>query len=269
MIRSRFATLAVVLAAFAAAGGLTVPLSSPAWRRMQANEPALRLADVEGALGQGMTIGLLGGFRAVIADLLWLQTNLAWEDSDLPATQTLINLVTAVDSRPLYFWINGARMIAYDMPVWRIDAAGGYARVPEAAQRRIAEEQAQVALALLERALAVHPDDPVLFVEMANIHLRRRQDAATAAAYYRRAAEQPGGPFYAGRIYAELLRRLGRPREAYLWLRDWYARVPRDNPMAAPEIVLGRIRELEEQLDLPPSQRYHDPPEGAAPASGP
>ena len=118
---SRTLTLLISAGALLGAGAVLEPAMRPLWQELRAGQPALRLEDVESGLGQGMTLGLLGGFRALVADLLWLEVNHQWEQYDLPATQTLIRTTTAIDPEPLVFWINGARMIAYDMPVWRMD----------------------------------------------------------------------------------------------------------------------------------------------------
>jgi hypothetical protein len=164
-----------------------------------------------------------------------------------------------VDPRPLYFWINGARMIAYDMPHWRVRVAGGSARVPLVVQRRIDEEQAWVALGLLERALAAHPMHPLLLLEIAHIHQRRRHDLVTASEYYRLAAQAPGAPYYAARIYAELLKKQGRSREALEWLRSVHPTLPTNNEQANADVVLARIRELENALQVPEDERYQPP----------
>ena len=257
----------LVVAVLAVTGWVTRPLEAPAWQWVRAQQPALKLESLQGALGQGVTVGLLGGFRAIAADFFWLKTNSVWEDRDLPATQTFIKLVTAIDPRPLYFWLNGSRMIAYDMPNWRIINAGGYATVPQTVQRRIDEEQAAVALKYLNEAYNYHPDAARLDVEIANVYLNRLKDKAKAAEYYRRASLRSDGPFYAGRIYAELLRKLGRTTEAYAWLRQLYPQLPKTVDKAnginefkvlsamAP-LVLERIRELESELNLPKEQLF-------------
>jgi hypothetical protein len=255
-VRSKLQPYAVLFLALLALGLITRPIEAPAWEEVKKSQPELNLASIEVGLGQGLTIGLLGGFRAIAADLLWIQTNAVWERNDLPATQTMVRLVSAVDPRPLYFWLNGSRMIALDMPVWRIEAAGGFDDVPQAVQTRFNHEQARVALNHLETALDFHPNHPLVLVEIANIHLRRLDDVETAAEYYRVAALDPRAPYYAARIHAELLRRLGREGEAYQWLMALHPQLDPDNLFAMADVVLGRIRELEEELGIPPEQAY-------------
>jgi tetratricopeptide (TPR) repeat protein len=168
----------------------------------------------------------------------------------------LIRLVTVVDDRPLDFWINGARIIAYDMSEWRVSSPGNGMRMPAEVRRRIAEEQACSGLRHLEAAFASHPDNAAIWVEMGNIHLYRRGDLVHAAECYRRAAEAPDAPYFAARIYGELLRRLGRNRDAYDWLRRVHARLPADDEAAMSGLVLRRIRDLEEELNVPILERY-------------
>lgn len=256
-----------VVAVLAVTGVLVRPFEEPAWQVVRSKQPALKLDSLQGALGQGVTVGLLGGFRAIVADFFWIKTNAVWEDNDLPSTQTFIKLVTAIDPRPLYFWQNGARMIAYDMPNWRITEEGGYDKVPQSRQRQIDEEQSGVALKYLREAFGHHPDAALLHVEIANVYLNRLKDSASAAEAYRLAAQQPNAPFYAARIHAELLRRLGRNAEAYDWLKNLYPKLPKVVDPAAgvtefqvesamAPVVLERIREVEKELNIPDSEAF-------------
>ncbi|HEY5550838.1 MAG TPA: hypothetical protein VIK52_03055 [Opitutaceae bacterium] len=256
-LRDRLVTVAVTLVVLTATGFVLRPLEATAWAEVRARGAGIDAAGLEGAVGQGVVAGLLGGFRALAADFLWLKANSNWEEMDLPATQTTIRAVTAIDPRQLYFWVNGARMIAYDMPVWRIERAGGPDAVPASVQARIDEEQARVALGLLADAQRFHADNPTLVIEVANIHLRRLGDVATAAQLYREAAELPGAPFYAARIHAELLRNLGRRHEALEWLVGVHPTLPRDVPEAMSGIVLARIHELEDELGVSAESRYN------------
>ena len=203
----------------------------------------LASAHMAAAAGHGNALLMLGGMRALPASFCWLRTNLAWERRDAGATAGLIQLTVALDERPLGYWLNGARMVAYDLPEWRRDPLA-----PLAWQARVSEDYAQQALRLLEQGLWWHGTDPALYIEMANIHLRQRHDRELAAHYYRLAAEQPGAPYYAARIHGELLRELGRPREALAWLTQRLPELRADDPLARREIVIERIKALEREV---------------------
>src|SRR5438105_14773400 len=94
--------------------------------------------------GSGGTLAMLGGMRHVLAGGFWLRANLAWERHDEAEVVALLHLTVAADERPMHFWLNGARMIAYDLPEW--SSAG----VPAAVRGRIRAEQGQAAIAFLE-----------------------------------------------------------------------------------------------------------------------
>lgn len=196
-----------------------------------------------GLAAGGGNLALLGGMRSVLAGGCWLRANLAWERRDAAATMALVHLTVAADERPLTFWLNGARMLAFDLAEWRTPRDA-----PAAVRRRIAVEQAAVALAFLERGLEVRGADAAIYVEMANLHLRALGDREKAAEMFRLAAQQPGAPCYAARIHAELLRELGRPAEALAWLRQVLPSLPEDDPAAQRNVVLARIKGLEQDV---------------------
>ena len=248
----------VAVGALAGSGAALDQVVAPVWAEIRARQPALRL-DSAAAAGQGLSLALLGGFRALVADAAWIQMYALWEKRDLPGTETLARVVTTIDPRPVYFWLNGARIVAYDFPAWRIEAAGGYDAVPAEAQRAVRHEQARAALRLLGAAVALHPASPELWVEQANIELNRLGDLDAAAATYRRAAALPGAPYYVARLHAEILRRAGRRAEALAWLIALHPTLPAGDDGAAAPVVLERIRELERDLGVPANQTYRPP----------
>lgn len=223
---------ALLLAAVCLLRPLELRLAAPA----EASVPQLAALG-----GSGGTLAVLGGMRAAVAGGFWLRANLAWERRDVAATTALLHLTVAADERPRYFWLNGARMLAYDLPGWRAEGA------PLAVRQRVAGEQARVALAFLEQGLRAHGSDPELTLEMAGIRLRALGDREGAARLFRQAAEQPGAPYYAARIHAELLRELGRPGEALAWLKQILPGLPADDPAARRAVVLERIKGLEQE----------------------
>jgi len=204
--------------------------------------PSIQLVELNGLGGSGL-LGVLGGMRSAVASGLWLRANEAWERQDAAGTPALLQLTVAADERPLYFWINGARMLAYDIPTW-----GAAADQPEVVRRKAAAAGAAAAQVFLEAGLRAHPQSAELLVELGNIQLRAGGDRAAAAAWFRRAAEQPDAPYYAARIHGELLRELGRPAEALAWLRKILPGLPADDPAARRGVVEQRIKALEAEL---------------------
>ena len=205
--------------------------------------PAIQPVPLTGLGGSGL-LGVLGGMRAAVASGFWLRTNEAWERQDAAGTTALLQLTVAADERPLYFWLNGARMLAYDIPTW----GNASPDQPAAVQRKAAAAGVTAAQAFLEAGWRAHPESAELLIELGNIQLRAGGDRAAAAELFRRAAELPGAPYYAARIHGELLRELGRPREALEWLRKILPGLPADDPAARREVVEQRIKALEAQL---------------------
>ncbi len=247
--------IASILLILVLVGLLTRPIEAPAWHVVKAGQPEMNLDAIEGALGQGLVVGVLGGFRAILADLLWIRTNTIWERKDRAKLDPMIRLVTTLDPRPEFFWINGSRMIAYDVPNWRIREEGGYQAVPEVRQRAIDLEQSEQAFELLDQALEFHPDRAKLYLEKGQIYLNRLKDDANAAVWFLRASEQDDAPYYAARIYGQLLRNQGLDEEAYLFLTDLHDRLP-NVPFAQKNIILERIRNLENDLKIPFWERF-------------
>lgn len=251
--------MVLVLGGLLLAGVFLRPLEEAAWGRVRENQPALQFSEIEGAAGQGIMLGLLSGGRALLADLIWIRGYTAWADTDVDRCSALISLAVGIDPRPLFFWINGGRILAYDLPVWRVDQASEGAKLPDTVVERIHREQGERALVFFERGLGYHPDNPWFLVDMANIHQKKLDDLEGAARLYRRAAEVPDAPPFASRVYAELLRRLGRDRAAYEWLTAYHPTLERGDPMTMEGVVLERIRELEKVLGIPESDRYESP----------
>ena len=255
----RLQLFAFILGGLAAGGWVLNQVVAPVWREMRAGQPALQLDSSVAAAGQGVTLALLGGFRALVADATWLRMYDQWERRDLPTVQTLLRLVTSLDPRPVYFWLNAARITAHDFSAWRIQAGGGFDVVPPERQREIDVEQGRQALQVLDAAAAFHPASADLWIERAAIELTRMRDVAAAAESYRRAWAQPRAPYFAARLHAELLRKLGRKAEALTWLTRLHPQLPAGDEAAAADVVLGRIRDLEIELNVPTAQRYQPP----------
>jgi len=226
----------------------------------------------------GLLRSLPGGLRRLVAGYCWIRTYAAWEAGDGSAVIAGLEQTTRLDPGALHFWINGARMIAHDLPRWKLDTLGGEQSLPRAVCTQVQEEHAQAALRLLARAETFHPMTAVLAIEAGTLHWHGRRDLAAAVDAFERAMLCDDAPFYAFRIHAELLRMRGRPRDAYRSLcrflserRPWMnpnlsgvqSGFP-DHPSASfrgrgdpqVEVVLKRIRQLEQELEIDPGQSF-------------
>ena len=188
-----------------------------------------------------------GGVRRVLADFAWLASYVKWETQDAAGTEAMLAVTTKLDPTPLYFWINGARMIAYDFSQWDRTFPVGAAADSSSTDTREAY-CARRALKFLDRAIAQHPQSALLWIERANIQYMRLRDFDGAAESFRAAAVVPGAPYYAGRLHAEMLRRAGRKAEALAWLRDLYPKLPHGSEAAAADLVRERIQALEGEV---------------------
>ncbi|MFP4166454.1 MAG: tetratricopeptide repeat protein [Opitutales bacterium] len=253
---SGFWRATVVCLGLALTGWLARPVEAPAWKVVRAKQPEIIFEELESALGQGLVVGMLGGFRTILADFTWIRLYAVWEKKEQEKLDPLLRLTTTLDPESEYFWLNGARMLAYDVPAWRIQAAGGYEAVTESEQKAINREQAEQAFRLLEKAREYHPDNPRMYLEVGQIYMNRLEDPAAAADWFLKAWEKPDAPYFAARIHAELLRRQGKNEEAYAFYRDLYAELPDGDPRAMKNVVLERIRELETILEMPAGKRY-------------
>ncbi|MEO0796483.1 MAG: hypothetical protein AAFX93_15040 [Verrucomicrobiota bacterium] len=254
--------IAIVFAVLLTVGLITSPLQNHVWGDVRTFQPELNLEEVEEALGQGIVIGLFGGFRTLMADMVYLRANHYWERQDRANTEALIALTTSIDPRPMFFWQNGARMLAYDIPVWRIRERGEWEDVPQAYRDQVFKEQAERGLAMMDRAEKFFPGDYRVPLEKAQIYLNKLEDLEKAAEYYDIVAQYDNAPFYAARIHAEVLKRMGRYQEALDYLKALYPTLPPTevNPQASREVVMERIRELEDQINVPPILRYPQQP---------
>jgi hypothetical protein len=255
-VNSRAFTVGVAFATLFISGTGLARLIAPVSAELRRARPTLCSEDFASASGSSVLFAVFGGFPTWAADLAWMRLYSHWERCDWPASETLIRLVTALDPERVYFWLNGARMIAYDFPTWRILAHGGDQGAPLSLRTRIHREQAGTALRLLASAMKAHPANSELWIERANIELNRLGDVEAAAESYRRAWEIPGCPYYAARLHGQLLRQLGKTPEALSWLVRLHPSLPTNDPAAAADVVLQRIRELERELKVNAEKSY-------------
>ena len=229
------------------------PMEQKLWAVAKENIPKPQGDNPAGQAGQGMLLATLGGFRSLLADIQWLRTTTAWDKQDTAKTLANIQFTVSLDPRPTFFWRNGARMIAYDMRHWGSAIQG----IGNGSQDAAGKALAQAAVNFLRLAMQQHPDDYTFPVDIGHIYMNRLNDYEAAAEAYLYAYENyADAPYYVGRLHAQLLRKAGKPQEAYHFLVDAYKNLPAKDPYAQKELVLRRIRALERELKVPPANRF-------------
>ncbi len=254
-IVSKIRTVIIVTALLICTAFLSQPLETRVWQEVDSQQWRGTIKVVEDTLGQGLTVGILGGFRAILADLAWLQLSTVWANEDRVKLSAMIRLVTTLDPRPEFFWINAARMVAYDVPAWRIRKSGGYNALSDIQKSAIDEEQASQAFEILKRGINFHPNTARLPMEIGQIYMNRLQNDALAAKWFYEASKFPDAPEFVVRIYAELLRRQGKLVEAYKYLTQIYPSLINASDYQQ-SLVLERIQMLEIDLNIMKENRF-------------
>jgi len=183
----------------------------------------------------------LGGLSEVAAGLQWVRVYRSWREKDAAEMERRLGWVVTLDPVPLAYWLNGARMIAFDVAAWQREAGRG---VPD----DVRQAQLERGLSWLAEAAAAHPDRSAIPIETAVLHWTVNRDAAAVERVLADALTRPDAPAYVGRLRAEMLRRLGRVEEARAQLELLRAE-SRSDPNSLENMILDqRLRELESLL---------------------
>jgi len=199
-------------------------------------------------IGQSAFVAVLGGFRSVVADLLFIDAQAAWERTDWTHLLLRLRQATELQPRAIMFWDIAGWHMAWNAS---IAAQNDEARSPLARQRA-GREYIELGRDFLRRGIANNPRKPQLYEALARLYRDRLHDHARAAENFFQASQLPGCAAYDERFSAyELSYCEGREREAYERLRALYLRGERER---LPTLV-ARLRALEEKLNVPPSER--------------
>jgi hypothetical protein len=203
-------------------------------------------------LGQLSFIAAFSGFRAIVADMLFIQAHVAWEQTEWGRVLLLFRQATTLQPRAILFW---------DMAAWHMGWNASVAAFNDPSQPRLAlrikaqREYFALARDFLVRGIQNNPDRPQLYESLARLYKEKYNDHALAAEYFGKAAAVPGAPSYDKRFAAyELSYCEGREREAYDRLRHLYDMGPQER---LPTLI-SRLKMLEAKLNIPPDQRISD-----------
>lgn len=200
-------------------------------------------------LGQAAFVAALSGFRSVVADGLFIEAHVAWENTQWGRVLLLFRQATTLQPRSVLFW----DMAAWHM-AWNASAAAlNDPTVPRQALRmKTARQYYDIGKDFLERGIRFNPDKPQLYESLARLYQQKYKDHLHASEMYARAARFPTAPSYDKRFAAyELSYCEGHEQEAYNDLRRLYDMGDRER---LPTLI-ARLKALEEKLNIPQERR--------------
>lgn len=210
------------------------------------------LAGLSGNLGQGITLAALGGYRSVSANFVWISMYGDWQYRRKSSVLEKMKLAVSLNPSSVYFWVDGSRIIANDMPVWEVGDEQMERLFDEEDREGVAvrEEYARQALRFLEDVPPALEERYKIALERGAIYWQRLKNLKEAIEWFGKALEKPDAPYFVSRVYAELLYRDGRVKAAYEYLKSHYATLPDGERVAMKPFVWQRIEELERELGL-------------------
>lgn len=230
---SALMTFLALLAAVAVSAAVSFPLRRGAEKCAEGvggEEVPAEMASVRAAVGKGALFAVLGGYRSLVADFLWIKGYVNWEDKDIAKCVSAMELACEIDPSTTVFWTQASSVIAFDIPHWIFE------RMPknmksDAVLDSLKIRQARKATEFIDRALALYPDNYELLIQKGQTAIAARL-FGVAEDCFGRAAKLDNG-FYARRIYASLLERNGKFAEARKVLEKLLEEVEPDNPSKA------------------------------------
>jgi hypothetical protein len=244
--------IAFVFAALLVFGVMKLPAEHALALRRQTDVRDIANLDLREKVGQLGFVAALSGFRAVVADFLFIQAHVAWERTEWGRVLLLFRQVTTLQPHVPLFW---------DIAAWHMAWNASSAAMNDLSQPRLAlrvkaqREYFALGKDFLERGIKNNPDNAQLYEALARLSHDKLNDHALASECYAKAATLPGAHSYDRRFAAyELSYCEGREREAYEKLRALYdegvhERLP---------TLLKRLKFLEEKLAISPEQRIPD-----------
>lgn len=204
-------------------------------------------------IGQGGFIAALSGFRSIVADLLWIRANTAWQNTEWGRMKVLFDGVTTLQPRVTMFW---------DMAAWHMAwNASNHARENpkqprEALRIKAQREYFDLGREYLEAGIRNNPDRYLLYDRLGLMLREKFKDHLGAYEAYQKASEFPDAPAYEKRFAAyELAKVPGREREAYELLLKLYNMGEQERLPT----LLSNLKELQEKLKIPQEQRVYIP----------
>lgn len=202
-------------------------------------------------IGQGMAIGLLAGFRGIVADFLWIQSHAHWEKKQWLQQYNKMQMVTTLQPQSVLFWDAGAWHMAWNIGYAERTDTNNYTEAQGIKRELVWHERARE---FLLRGIQNIPNRYDLYFKLGWLYDQKFKDPCMAAEQYGIAASFPDVPTYVVRMHCRKLAECGKLTEAYeCWKRIWF----QDHTKVAHlwGIVERELRQIENEMNVPNAQR--------------
>lgn len=245
-LTSKLAALAVLIVF----GFLRLPIESGIAKDLRAlhfSDTDLDLSMRE-QLGQGMFVASIGGFRSLIASVLYLEADVQFGHQEWAKVEGTYGIITRLQPRSSHYWDAAHWHMAYN-------AFGYYQRMAASEKDTWKEWQMTHKLApyylkrgreLLEDGIRHNPDSYVLYRAMGDLMRAKYRDECAAADWYLRGSQLSYARGFMHRLYLYAVSKCPeRAEEAYAALRKAY-----DEGSRTPTVILGYEEKEDHFLEL-------------------
>lgn len=229
------------VAIFIVASFLSYPLKKIALK----NENTITTQSLEVAMNKGFLFGMLGGYRSLISDFVWLKAHLDWEKRNLAGCLSAMELATSIDPYMTTFWTQGAAIIAYDTPHWLLAKLPKKART-EKMLNSFKRKQAKLAIEFLDKAITIFPTNSSLILQKGQIAISVN-DLKLAETCYEKLSNEPDPTVFARRVYAGILTQNGKFQKAIDVLQSILNETESDSPLRP--ILIQQISQTKKLLE--------------------
>ena len=199
------------------------------------------------SLGQASFAASLGGLRSLVASITYLRAYREWENINWAKVDSLFQITTRLQPTYFNYWDEASWHLAFN-------AASSYLynqEINPMLRGKLYEEHVQRGIDILKEGLLFLPDEPRLWNSLAEIYERRVHDPKKAAECYLevfRISHNDRYSRFAGYQLAQ-----ASDRES--WVKGYELLKTAYDKKQRPPSVIDQLKNLEERLNIPPTQR--------------
>ncbi len=241
---------------------ITVPIKLSWERSLDSSYQELKLGgaslsvELRSKLSQNLAVALLSGFRGIVADFVWINGHVAWENQVWYKLKEAIELSVVLQPHSISFW---------DLGGWHMAWNASYAESTnpkyssKALRTKMQREWIDAGKKFLEEGIKNNPETYELHFRLGWLIYQKLNDPLGAVEPFEKAASFPEAPSYVGRMIGHMYEKAGQTEKEYeVWKRLWAGDHSKNNQLWDKIAQFGHEAEI--KLNIPPEQRIFPSP---------